>query len=70
MSGESLSIRLSAIETLQREGHALDAHERGMLAAARRHGDAELKARVEAVEMIEARRAARRAKRQTEDADQ
>lgn len=53
-----LGLRLAAVEILQREGHGLTAEDRGTLAAARRHGDPEVKARAEAVERIEARRAA------------
>lgn len=60
----SLSAALGAVELLQREGERLTEQDRGTLAAARRHGDDDLRARVDAVEMIEARRA-KRAKRRT-----
>lgn len=50
----------AAAETLQREGGRLTGLDRGRLAAARRHGDPELVARVDAIEEIDARRAEKR----------
>ena len=61
MTSNPLSMKLSAVELLQKDGHRISQLDRGLLMACRRSNDPELIARAETVERIETARARKRA---------